>query len=206
MNRIAGILGIAGLVLTVPWPAAGQRKNMVMQGHAGFAFQEEGNLRPGLEMGIGFAFSCIPRFWLSVEFSRWKSESRTAPGLLFDGTVTVSPILLCLQYDFLNNRFFVPYALVGGAFVFTKFEIDPMITIPEVKINQSIENGPSFYFGLGARIPIARTASFFSEVSYLIRTAPGKTLTDDMNLGRSEDPIVVNLRTVFLKFGLKLFI
>jgi len=43
-------------------------------------------------------------------------------------------------------------------------------------------------------------------VSYLHRTAPGKTLIQDMNLGLTEKPIVVNLRTVFIKFGLKLFL
>jgi len=205
MGRLAGIVWIASVVLLVPATASGQRGNAMIHGHAGYAFQEEGNLRGGLETGFGFAYPFASRFWLSIEFSHWKTEAKATPGILYDGTVAVSPIIACLQYEFLNNRYFIPYGFAGGAFVFTKFKIGPVISIPEVKINQTIENGPAFYLGVGARIPFTRWVSFCSEVSYLVRTAPGKTIIRDMNLGISEKAIVVNLKTVFVKFGLKLF-
>jgi len=205
-KKIAALLGLAAVALCAPAPAPGQLKSVVVHGHAGYAFPEEGNLRPGFETGFGVAVPFLRQFWLSVEYSHWTSASITARGLLYDGTISVSPVIACLQVEFLDNRFFVPYAFAGGAFVFARFTIGPLITIPEVKIDQTIENGPSLYVGLGARLAFSRAVSFFSEVSYLHRTAPGKTLIQDMNLGLTEIPLVVNLRTVFIKFGLKLFL
>lgn len=205
MGRLAGIVWFALLPLFVPAAASPPLRNVVVHGHAGYAFHESGNLRGGLETGFGFAYPLAERFWISIEFSHWKTKTKPVPGILRDGTVTISPIIACLQYEFLDNRYFIPYAFAGGAFVFTKFKIGPVISIPEVKINQTIESGPAYYFGIGARIPFTRWVSFCSEVSYLVRTAPGKTIIRDMNLGISEEAIVVNLKTVFVKFGLKLF-
>lgn len=203
MRRFTAAAILASLAVL---PAIGQTRSAVVHGHAGYGFQEEGNLRPGFETGFGFAYPFAERFWLSVEFSRWTTASKSASGLLYDGTVTVAPISACLQAEFLDNRFFVPYAFAGAAFVFARFEIGPIITIPEVRIDQTVEDGPALYFGLGARIPFGRAVSFFSEVSYLHRTADGETLIHDLNLGLRRSPIVVNLRTVLLKFGLKVFL
>ena len=205
MGRFAGIIWLASVFLLIPTAAAGQPRTMVIHGHAGPAFQEAAYLRGGLETGFGFAYPFAGRFWISIEFSRWKAEAKAAPHILHEGTITVSPIIACLQYEFLDNRFFVPYAFVGGAFVFANFKIGPILSIPEVKINQTIENGPAYYLGLGARIPLARAVSFCSEVSYLVRSAAGKMIIKDMNFGVSEEAIDVNLETVFIKFGLKLF-
>lgn len=87
-----------------------------------------------------------------------------------------------------------------------EFRDRPYVSIPEVKIKQTIEKGPAYDLGVGARIPLARTVSFFSEMSYLVRKGWGKTIIQDMNLGISEEAIVVNLKTVFIKFGLKFYI
>jgi len=205
MGRLAGIVWFACVPLLVPIAGSGQMRNAVIHGHAGYAFHESGNLRGGLETGFGFAYPLTERFWISIELSHWKTMTKPVPGILRDGTVTVSPIIASLQYDFLNNRFFIPYAFAGGAFVFTKFKIGPVISIPEVKINQTIENGPAYYLGIGARIPFTRWVSFCGEVSYLVRKGPGKTIIKDMSLGTSEEAMVINLKTVFVKFGLKLF-
>jgi hypothetical protein len=206
MKRAGAVLALAAAALLMSAPAAAQMKSVAVHGHAGYAFPEEGNLRPGLETGFGIAVPFLRRFWLCLEYAHWTGASKTAPGLLYDGTVSVSPAIACVQYEFLDNRFFVPYAFAGGAFVFARFEIGPLITIPETKIDQTIENGPSLYLGLGARLVLSRTVSFFSEVSYLHRTASGKNLVHDMNLGLREEPLVVNLRTVFLRFGFRLFL
>ncbi|MDP2914879.1 MAG: hypothetical protein Q8O91_05450 [Candidatus Aminicenantes bacterium] len=206
MGRLADVVRIACVVLLVPAAASAQLRNAVIHGHAGYAFQEAGSLRGGLETGFGFAYPFAQRFWISIEFSRWKAAAKGAPHILQDGTVTVSPIIACLQYEFLANKFFIPYAFAGGALVFASFEIGPYVSIPEVKIKQTIENGPAYDLGVGARIPLSRTVSFFSEVSYLVRKGWGKTIIRDMNLGISQESIVVNLKTVFIKFGLKFYI
>jgi len=203
MRGIAAAVCLLSVALP---PAAGQTRSAVVHGHAGYGFQEEGNLRPGFETGFGFAYPFAERFWISVEFSRWTTVSKTAAGLLYDGTVAVAPIIACLQAEFLDNRFFVPYAFAGAAFVFARFEIGPIITIPEIRIDQTVEDGPALYFGVGSRIPFSRTVSFSSEVSYLHRTAGGETLIQDMNRGLSRTPLVVNLRTVHIKFGLRVYL
>ena len=206
MTRIARTLRIAFLVLLVPAAASSQLNTAVIHAQAGYAFQEASRLRGGLETGFGLAYPFAQRFWVSVEFSRWKATSRGAPHILQNGTITLAPLIVCLQYEFLDNKFFVPYVFAGGAFVFASFEIGPYASIPEVKIKQTIRNGPAYDLGLGARIALSRTVSFFSEAGYLVRKGWGDSIVEDMNLGISEEAIVVNLKTVFLKFGLKFFL
>jgi len=114
-------------------------------------------------------------------------------------------MIICFQGEFLQNKYVSPYAFAGGAFVFTGFKMGAYASIPEVKIEQRIENGLSFYFGFGARTDLTSKMSLFSEVSYLPRTASAKTIFTDMNRGVSSEDFEVNLRTIHLKFGLRYF-
>jgi hypothetical protein len=199
---------ICVLLFSVTFPAImfAQYGRLALHAHGGYSFPESGGLHGEFESGFGVSYPILGgRLSLSVEFSHWTSLTKPAKGVLYNGTVSVSPIIFCLQGEFLQNPFFIPCAFAGGAFVFTRFEIGSYASIPEVRIDQQIANGPAFYFGLGARIPLNPTLSFFSEVSYLMRSAPGKTTYRDMNLGVSSADFRLNLRTVFLKFGLKLF-
>lgn len=174
-------------------------------GQVGGAFQEENNLRPGVETGFGFSYPLGKRFALSLEYLYWKSESKEFKTKLYNGTLTLSPILISLQVDFLRNTFFFPYAFVGGGYLFTRFRIGKYISIPEIKIDQHVDAGPAFYFGLGARIAFSDSWSFVSEAAYLMRNAPGQTIISDMNKGVSSEDIWVNIHVVFLKFGLRFY-
>jgi opacity protein-like surface antigen len=176
-----------------------------ISGHAGCSFPEENNLRAGLVSGFGFSFRVLGGLSILFDFSQWQNRSVESAGKLYNGTVTVSPLLAAVELEFFRNRFFFPYLFVGGAYVSARFRIGSYVSIPEVKIDQKIENGFALCFGLGARIAIAERLSFFSEASYLRRTAPAKTIYDDMNLGRSSREIIANLRFVQVQFGLKYY-
>jgi hypothetical protein len=183
----------------------GQSRKPSLFAQGGGAFHEENNLRPGVETGFGFSYPLGKRFYLSLEYLYWKSESKEFRTKLYNGTLTLSPVLLSLHFDFLPNTFFFPYAFVGGGYLFSRFKIGSYVSIPEVKIAQRLDEGPAFYFGLGARIAISETWSFSSEVAYLIRSASGETIISDMNKGFSKEKIWVNINVVFLKFGLRFY-
>jgi hypothetical protein len=70
-----------------------------------------------------------------------------------------------------------------------------------VTIDQTVRSGWAAHLGLGARFRISDFWSFFSEIDYLIRTAPAQTIVRDLNSGVSKDDIWVNLHVVLLKFG-----
>jgi opacity protein-like surface antigen len=194
-----------GLILLLSGSAFGQGRNLSLQVQAGFGFPEEGTFRGGVETGFGFALPLVERLSLSAEFLRWNVTSKQAYGKFYNGTVTVSPILVSLQYEFARNNYFVPYALIGLGYVYAQFKIGSYVSIPEVRIEQRIEKGVAPYLGLGARVAFGPSVSFFCEAAYLRRQGPATTITHDMNLGDSVDQITANLRHVFLKFGLKLF-
>jgi len=45
---------------------------------------------------------------------------------------------------------------------------------------------------------------FFSEIDYLIRTAPCRTIVRDLNLGAAAEDIWINLHVVYWKFGIRI--
>ncbi len=205
MNRAARMLALAVALGLLGGPVFAQSRKPCLFAQGGGAFHEENNLRPGLETGFGFSYPLGKRFSLCLEFVYWKSESREFRTKLYNGVLTLSPVLLSLQYDFLRNTFFFPYAFVGGGYLFTRFKIGSYVSIPEVKIDQRVEEGPAFYTGLGARIALSETWSFMSEAAYIVRNAPGETIINDMNLGVTREKIWVNIHVVFLKFGLRFY-
>jgi opacity protein-like surface antigen len=199
---IAGIIVAALLATAVAVPAAAQR-GFGVQIQGGYAFPEENKHRGGPETGFGVFLPLAGRMSLSFEFMRWTVRSLGSPGKLYPGRIEISPVAAAVRFEFLRNQFFYPYGFAGVAFVFSRFEIGPVASIPEVKINQKIENGFAPYLGFGARLALSPALSFTCEVAYLARTAKAQTIFDDMNSGISTEDLTANLRTVFLKFGLQ---
>jgi len=192
------------LILCAALPATAQRSpGPTAFAQGGGAFQEENNLRPGFQTGFGFSLALGPGWQLCIEYLHWTSSSKTYGGKLYDGTLSLSPVSAAVLIEFLPNRWFIPYALAGAAYVFTSFRIGPLATAPEIRIDQKVRGGAAPYIGLGARVLLSDALSFYAEASYLRRTLPGETIVRDMNRGVSSRAIGVNVRTVFLKFGLK---
>ena len=173
--------------------------------HSGFGFPEENNLRGGLVTGFGFILPIAPRVSLAAEFLKWKDTAKQSHGKLYNGTLTLAPILASLQYEFYRNKYFAGYGLAGAAYIVARFRIGSYVAVPEVKIEQRVDSGLAFFAGLGANLNLTSNLVFFFEASYLRRSLPATTVVHDMNLGDSESRITANLRHVFLKFGAKLF-
>jgi hypothetical protein len=201
MSRPVVALIVVAALLAAPLAARPAQRGFGVQIQGGYAFPEENKHRGGPETGFGIFLPVAGRLSISFEFMRWTVRSLGSPGKLFAGRIEISPIAASLRLEFLRNQFFFPYGFAGAAFVFTRFEIGPVISIPEVKIGQKIGNGWAPYLGFGARLALTRTLSFTSEIAYLARTAAAQTIFSDMNFGVSTADITANLRTVFLKFG-----
>jgi opacity protein-like surface antigen len=194
---VFGILLLGGVSF-----ARSQRFALHLQG--GVAGHEENNLKTGLVSGFGLSIPISERFAVTAELDYWAARSRSSFRKLYNGQLIVAPILLTLQYEFRPNAYFAPYAVVGGGFIYSKFRIGSLITIPEVSIDQTVRSGWAAELGVGARFWISDFWSFFSEIDYLIRTAPAQTIVRDLNSGISKDDIWVNLHVVLLKFGLRI--
>jgi hypothetical protein len=191
------------LLVASAGPARAQHR-FILRAQAGYAFPEENKHRGGAETGFGVVVPVAGRTSLVLEVMRWSVRSLGSPGKLYAGSLEISPVAAALRFELLRNQFFFPYAFAGAAVVFTRFEIGPYLSIPELKIDQKIENGVALFFGLGARLAITPALSFVSEAAYLPRTAPAQTIITDMNLGAKTEDIVANLRTVLFRFALEL--
>ena len=96
-------------------------------------FREENNLRGGLAPGFGLILPLTPRVSLAVEFAAWKDTAKQSFGKLYNGTLTLAPILASVQYEFYRNRYFTAYALGGAAYIVSRFRIGSYVAVPEVQ-------------------------------------------------------------------------
>lgn len=210
MRRLGIVLlillgGLSASASEAPLPAVRSETRLALMVHTGFGFPEENNLRGGFETGFGFILPIVPRLSIAAEFLQWKDTAKQSAGKLYDGTLTLAPILASLHYEFYANRYFTAYGLAGGAYIVSRFRIGTNVSVPEVEIEQSVDRGLALFGGLGANLALARNMVFFFEMSYLRRSLPVTTTTHDLNLGDTESRITANLRHVFMKFGAKLY-
>jgi hypothetical protein len=195
---------LAALILGASTAPAYETRPAILV-HAGFGFPEENNLHGGWESGLGFVLPFAPRLAVAVEYLQWKDTSKQSFGKLYPGTLTLAPIQASLQYGFYENMYFRGYALAGAAYIVSRFRIGAYLSIPEVTIEQRVENGWAFFGGLGANLALSKTFDFYIEMSYMRRSLPAVTIVHDTNLGNSETSLTANLRHVFLKMGLKFY-
>jgi hypothetical protein len=209
MRRLSLILLIlvGGLASAAPAPYSSvhAETRLALMVHTGFGFPEENNLRGGFETGFGFIVPLAPRLSLAAEFLEWKDTAKQSAGKLYNGTLTLAPILASVHYEFYANRYFAAYGLAGAAYLVTSFRIGSYVSAPEVRIEQNVDRGVALFGGLGANLALATNLNFFFEMSYLRRSLPATTITHDQNSGDSETGIMANLRHVFMKIGAKLY-
>jgi opacity protein-like surface antigen len=193
-------LVVLGIILGSGLSSAQSRRFALFLQGAG-AGHEENNLKVGLASGFGLSIPISERISVTAELDYWWTRSRSSFRKLYNGQLTVAPLLIGLQYEFLPNAYFTPYGVIGAGYLYSKFRIGSVMTPPEVTIDQTVRSGWAAHLGLGARFRISDFWSFFSEIDYLIRTAPAQTIVRDLNSGVSKDDIWVNLHVVLLKFG-----
>ncbi|MCX6565512.1 MAG: hypothetical protein NTW38_03675 [Candidatus Aminicenantes bacterium] len=195
-------VGVALLLLGSATFAQSRRVAFSFQG--GGAGHEENNLHVGLATGFAMTVPLTARLAVTAEIDHWATASRSSFRKLYNGRLAVTPFLLGLRYEFGGNGYFVPYAVAGTGYVGTKFWIDPVVTLPEVTIEQNVRSGWGGYFGFGASWRLAALWEFFSEIDYLVRTAPCRTVVRDPNLRVTAEDIWVNLHVVYWKFGFRI--
>jgi len=195
------VAAVAVAVMSLPAFAGLSRFSLAVQG--GMAGQEENNLRPGLETGVGLAFDLGGGLSLNAEVAFWESRSRTSFRKLYDGTLSLAPVSLSVRYEFRPNAYFIPYVLAGATYVFTKYRPGPNVSLPPVQIEQRVNSGTALHIGLGARIPLTWRLSFCGETVYIMRRASGQTIVKEPNQSPRRDDIWVNLHIVLVKFGLR---
>jgi len=182
--------------------AQSPRVTFSLQG--GGAGHEENNLHVGLASGFGISVPLTPRLSAIAEIDHWSTESRSSFGKLYNGRLALTPFLLGLRYEFGGDGYFVPFVVAGAGYVGTRFRIGPIVTDPEVTIEQNVRSGGAGFIGFGAAWRLTALWEFFSEMDYLIRTAPGRTVVRDLNQGVSTEDIWVNLHVVYWKFGFRI--
>jgi opacity protein-like surface antigen len=200
--RLPTAVGAALLLLGSATFAQSRRVAFSFQG--GGAGHEENNLHVGLATGFAMTVPLTARLAVTAEIDHWTTASRSSFRKLRDGRLALTPFLLGLRYEFGGDGYFVPYAVAGTGYLGTKFRISPAVALPEVTIEQNVRSGWAGYFGFGASWRLAALWEFFSEIDYLIRTAPCRTVVRNLNLGAVAEDIWVNLHVVYWKFGVRI--
>ena len=205
MNKKWIFLWIAACLLVSGQDLANAEK-LSLHASCGFSSPTSDSIKSGFETGFGFALAVNKKIAVSFNFGFWKSNVNEKPGQLMEGSLTVTPFLATIQYSFLGNKKFIPYLLVGAGYVFSDFKIKNLITIPEVRISQKIDNGPALQAGLGSQLLMLRRLSFFAEALYIYRKAEATTTISDLNFGLSEEKFTLNMSTFFVSLGIKYYL
>ncbi len=165
----------------------------------------EGHIHSGFSGAFGLALHFDRQISVSIDIGSWRSPVDEKSDEMFEGKLTLIPILVSLKYFFsLENRVH-PYVSVGGGYVFTRFRMDNIITIPEITISQEIRSGVGIHAGLGAVVKISKSFGLEAEGLYIFRNSKGVTTISDMNFGSSSEEFSVRLHTVLFQVGIIYF-
>lgn len=174
--------------------------------YAGMVIPGEESIKSGFHTAFGFSYPLAERIIFSFDFTYWKSNVEEDEGKLFNGTLSVTPFTVSLQYTLIKESDITPYVFFGTGFVFTNFKMEDYISIPEVTITQEINNGLSFHFGTGVNLKVTDSLALFTEILYLYRKAKGETTISDMNFGVNSEEFSLNLSSFLFQIGIKYFL
>ena len=206
MNRRCQLAILLGLVLIVlaAAPAFPQEgRGLRVQGYIGASSSVEKNFELGFWSSIGFSIPVQSAVFLSFEFGNWNSAVTGRSETLLDGTLYVNPFLISVQYHMMPDKVFSPYLFLGGGYVFSRFNLGDIITIPEITLNQKIDSGPGGKLGAGIEIDLGKRLSIVGEVSYFFSRVKGETTIQDMNFGVSVEEFTFGLSALIVHVGLK---
>lgn len=184
----------------------GMAQKLSVMGNVGFSLPKAKNFDSGLESGFGFVLSLHQKISLAFEFGYWKSQVDEETDRLFNGDLSVNPFFLSFHYSPFNKNKLTPYILLGACMIFNKFKIGDIITIPELTINQKIENGIGFQAGIGSTFKATNNYSVFVEAVYFFHKTTGITTFSDLNFGTTTEEFSLDLNSLILRVGLKFHI
>jgi len=198
------ILALAGVLFISPLTAENPRSSLHING--GFCWMLKKNIDLGLKTGFGFSVPLVKKTTLTLDFGYWKSRVQEEPGDLFDGTLSMAPFQASLYYTLFETKRLAPYVFGGTGFIFSHFEMEDLITIPEVSVDQEVHDGISFHAGAGSFLRINDNIALYVEACFLYRKGEGATTIKDMNLGESKENFSLNLSSLVLSFGIKYYL
>jgi len=199
-----GIIILAVLFFSSPLLAQNSQGSVHVNGGLSWVFKE--NIASGFETGFGFSVPLFNKTSLVFNFGYWKSSVNEEADGLYSGTLSMAPFQASLYYHILESKGFVPYVFGGAGMIFTHIDMEDLITIPEISINQKVNNGVSFHGGAGSLLKLNDHLALFGEVCFLYRKAEGTTTITDMNNGTSTEKFPLNLNSLVLRFGIKYYL
>lgn len=169
---------------------------------ASYYIPSESSINNGYGSTIGFLLPVRPRLSISLE---WKygqySVDKNDEGLL-NGDLYVTPLLLCIRYDFIEESMVVPYLFGGGGWFFAAFNAQERQSIDEsAVIKQDPKGGLGFYGGVGAYFRISHNLAFFGEGMYILRNTDVETVF----ISGLPETFSLNLSALSLQVGIRYF-
>lgn len=185
---------------------AQEETNMRIHGNLGLSSPREKNLDSGVWSGFGFSIPLKKKIYLSFDFGAWKSQTSAEPGGLQEGSLSVSPFFVSLQYFLTSDRTINPFLFIGGGYIFTSFRMKDVFTIPEITLSQKVDSSPGSQVGFGIQSKISKQIYFAVDVTYLYSKTSATTTIQDLNFGLSKEDFPLILSTLIFKLGIKFLI
>jgi outer membrane protein W len=199
---------LLALILNTAESAVGSQTKIQLsfevQGGAGIPAEE--SLNTHVVSGFGVTIPMEKRLSLSLDLGYWRSNVEEAPDKFHDGHLKAFPLLASLQFFLSRQNRVNPYVFLGGGYIFCSFEMEDIITIPEITIDQSVKSGSCLQAGFGIGVPISRSFGLFTEAIFFYRKTKGITTIADLNFGISTKEFPVNLSAWIFQIGIKYFI
>jgi hypothetical protein len=194
------------IVLSLYLPVNAETQTLSFYAKMGIASPFEDHIHSGLSGAFGLALHIDNKISVSIDLNSWKSSVDEKLHNVFNGKMTLTPLLISLKYSlYLDNRIY-PYTIIGGGYVFTHFRMDDLITIPEITISQEVMGGLCFHAGVGALVKISKSFGLVGEGVCLFRKSEGVTTITDMNFGFSSEEFSVRLNTILFQVGIVYFV
>ena len=168
--------------------------------------QEETNMRIHVNLGLSSLQEKNLDSGVWPGFGAWKSQTSAEPGGLQEGSLSVSPFFVSLQYFLTSDRTINPFVFIGGGYIFTSFRMEDVFTIPEITLSQKVDSSSGSQVGFGIQSKISKQIYFAADVSYLYSKTSATTTIQDLNFGLSTEDFPLILSTLIFKLGIKFLI
>jgi len=183
----------------------GEMRNLSFQAKLGFVSPSENYIHSSLTGGLGIALPIKGNVSFSLDLGFWKSSVDEKPNKFYKGKMTLIPVLGSLRYYLLPDKAINPFIFIGTGYVFAHFKMENIITIPEITISQTVENGLCLHAGAGTVIRISESLGMTAEGFYFHRKTTGTTTISDLNFGMSSKNFSVRLNAFIFQIGMKYF-
>lgn len=192
---------LTGIVL-ISIPSSAQLRGSGFLLAASYSIPSESSINNGFGSTIGFLLPVSHRLSISLE---WKyghySVDKNEEGFL-NGDLYVTPLLLCLRYDFVDEAPVVPYLFGGGGWFFATFNAQEQQSIDEsAVIKQEPKGGLGLFGGLGVYFRISNNLALYGEGMYLLRNTDMETVF----ISSPAEAFSVNLSALNLQVGNRYF-